>query len=555
MVMLLSTCAILPAMQAELISGWLAEIDAESRSFQDTAAPTTSCYPKPNPKQKRKRLGEIDANKRNNMQTQRGRRTSPRKRTKKDGDHDGEGIEPRNDNGSIGKPFQEEPRSRSRSEDNGGDPQLTPKASPIKCSHVIRLTPLSSDSAHSLPPLASSIPDTASDSTRARSTSPVKRPDDLLKLQRPVRWERLNKGDLRAWMKSRNALSLLNKVQASLRKRYIPVQLRQVLEDELDTPDDEDLYYGDDLDNGGHSHSRFPEHNRKHRSHRLFWPFVGGGSGGDDDDESSSRLDSIMQLVALESERRELRDIVTSSNQFIEDPHAEPAWNDAVHHPLLKLAVRHSADVAVENVTRANIARSFIPPANGYVQLPLNGKMIDYALVLRPPGDSGGTAAADDDDDDRNGSLCRRISRFVDQLSPRTFNQSTYSPLCLCPTGVFVETKVELKKHPEGQVQLGIWLASWFLRIELFPPPSPPGQPQGQQRVSAVPSVLPVLIVVADSWELWFASRGEMGFEVCGPLDIGSTKNMEECYRLLAALRVLVSWMSLDFREWVEGIV
>ncbi|KAI0407392.1 hypothetical protein F4802DRAFT_553545 [Xylaria palmicola] len=484
------------------------------------------------------------------MQTQRGRRKSPRKRAKKDGDHDSKCIEPHSDNDSIEIPFQEEPH---RSDDDGGDPQLTPKASPVEYSHVIRMTPFSSDSAHSLPPPASSIPDTASDSTRTRSTSPVKRPDDLLKLQRPVRWERLNKGDLRAWMNNRNALPLLNKIQASLRKGYIPVQLREILEDELDTPDDEGLYYEAGLDDEANSHSRRLEHNREHISRRLFPPFVGSGCNYDNDKSSSARLDSMMQLVALESERRELQDIVTSSNHFIEDPHAEPAWNDAVHHPLLKLAVRHSTTVAVENVTRANIARPFISPANSYVQLPLNGKMIDYALVLRPPGDSGGTAA---DDDDRDGSLCKRISRFVDQLSPRTFNQSTYSPLCLCPTGVFVETKVELKKHPEGQVQLGIWLASWFLRIELFPPtPLPPGQQQGQQRVGARPSVLPVLIVVADSWELWFASQGEADFEVSGPLDIGSTKNMEECYRLLAALRALVSWVALDFREWVEGIV
>jgi hypothetical protein len=249
---------------------------------------------------------------------------------------------------------------------------------------------------------------------------------------------------------------------------------------------------------------------------------------------------------------------VRSSNQFIEDPHAEPAWNDAVHHPLLKLAVRQSADVAVENVTRANIAKPFIPPSNGYFQLPINGKMIDYAMVLRPTGDSTLGDGNDDNDDrayqDRDGSLCRRISRFVDQLSPRTFNQSTYSPLCLCPTGVFVETKVELTKHPEGQVQLGIWLASWFLRLEVFPPPR-----QRQERVGGgvppVPPVLPVLIVVADSWELWFASRAKTDFEVCGPLDIGSTKNMEYSYRLLAALRVLVSWMSSDFREWIESIV
>ncbi len=44
-------------------------------------------------------------------------------------------------------------------------------------------------------------------------------------------------------------------------------------------------------------------------------------------------------------------------------------------------------------------------------------------------------------------------------------------------------------------------------------------------------------------------------FEVCGPLRLGDTRDIKDCYRLLAALRVLVSWMSLDFREWVESIV
>ncbi|KAI1121445.1 hypothetical protein F5Y10DRAFT_256320 [Nemania abortiva] len=537
-------------MQLELISEWLEKIDAGSRSGQDTTAHTTSRRPEDNPKPKRKRLGEIDANTRNNMQTQRGRRTSPRKKTKKDGDNNQEVIEPRNDKDSIENLPQEEPRSPGRSHDDGGDPQLTPKASPKSWSHVVSLNPLSSESAHSLPPSATSTTDNGSELTRARSTSPVKRPDDLRKLQRPVRWKRLDKAGLRVWMKSRNTLPLLNKVQESLRKRYIPVQLRKLLENHLDTPDDDDLYYEHDLDDESYGHSDDPQHNSEETPLCLFRPFVSGDD--DDSDESSSRLDSLMQLVALESERRELQAIVTRSNQFQGDPHAEPAWNDAVHYPLLELAVRHSADVAVENVTRANIARPFIPPANGYVQLPLNGKMIDYTLVLRPPSNFMGTVAADDDD--RDDDLCERISRFVDQLSPRTFNQSTYSPLSLCPAGVFVETKVEMKKYPEGQVQLGIWLASWFLRIEQFPPP-PAGPGQGQQRDREVPPVLPVLIVVANSWELWFASQAATDFEVCGPLNIGSTLSIEDCYRLLAALRVLVSWMSTDFRKWVESAV
>ncbi len=472
------------------------------------------------------------------MQRQGGRRTSPRKR-KRDGDHNGEGIEPYNENDSIGNPLQEELQSRSRSRDDGGEPQLIPKGSPIKGSHVIRPTPVSGDSAHSLPPPASSIPDTASDSTRTRSTSPVYKPEHLLMLQRPVWWRRvLHMKQLYDWMEGRNALPLLNKVQASLQEHYLPSQLGQVLEGKFYRPNDEDLYYG------GNSH------NCEHGSRRLFQPFVSDGNNNDDK-SSSSRLDSLMQLVALESERRELQDIVTNSNRFRADLHAKPAWNDAVNYPLLKLAVRHSADVAVENVTGAKIARPFIPAIKRYIQLPSNDEMIDYALILRPPRDSGSTIA---DDDNRNRSLPERISRFIYQLSSPTFNQSTYSPLCECPTGVFIKT--DSMKYREAQVQLGIWLASWFLRIELFPPPPLlPRQQQGQQQVGTVPSVLPVLIVDAGSWDLWFASREGTSFEVCGPLRLGDTRDIKDCYRLLAALRVLVSWMSLDFREWVESIV
>ncbi|KAI0872240.1 hypothetical protein GGS24DRAFT_468232 [Hypoxylon argillaceum] len=474
------------------------------------------------------------------MQAQRGRRTSPREKGKKDGFNDRENTEPHEDYDSIGTSSQKAPRGSSPSDDDSGDPHLTPKAMPI------RRNSLSSDSAGSLPPSVFSIPDTdAASGSTARSTSPAKRLDDLFKLQRPVRWERLGRGDLRAWMRSRNALPLLTKLQTSLLERYIPVQLRQVLEDELENPNNEDLYHrNNNLDDAVHTQGR-TVHNRKHTSRLLFQPFAGGGA--DDDESSSPILDSLMQLVSLESERRELQRIITKTTQFIADPHAEPEWNDSVHHPLLELAVRHNPDVAVKNVTRANIARPFMPPANGYVQFPLNSKMIDYTLVLRPSGA---------DDDDRDKGLSRRISRFVDRLSPRTFNQSTYGPLSLHPTGVFIETKVDLKKHPEGQVQLGLWLASWFLRVEQFPlPAGRQKQGQGQQQAGTVPYVLPVLIVVADSWEVWFASRGEADIEVAGPVRLGSTENVEACYRLLAGLRVLVNWMSSDFREWVEGIV
>lgn len=153
-------------------------------------------------------------------------------------------------------------------------------------------------------------------------------------------------------------------------------------------------------------------------------------------------IDRLLCIMALEAERRELRDIVTCNNEFTREPGAEPAWNDSVHAPLLRLSVHHTTDIAVENVTRANITKSSISASNEHVELPLSGGS----------GDSSDTT---------NEGLYRRIYRFVDNLEPRTFNQTTYERLRLAPSVIFVETKLELERHPEGQTQLGMWLAAW----------------------------------------------------------------------------------------------
>lgn len=65
-------------------------------------------------------------------------------------------------------------------------------------------------------------------------------------------------------------------------------------------------------------------------------------------------------------------------------PRAEAAWNDHVHGPILSIATAKAPDVGVESVTRADIARRLVPPTQVPLELPVGGKMIDYAMVLRP---------------------------------------------------------------------------------------------------------------------------------------------------------------------------
>ena len=67
------------------------------------------------------------------------------------------------------------------------------------------------------------------------------------------------------------------------------------------------------------------------------------------------------------------------------------------------------------------------------------------------------------------------------------------------------------------------------------------GESETREKPHLLP-VLPVLLVIGDAWELWFAMDGEKDIRVVGPLDIGSTASLDRSYRLLAALRRLVAW-------------
>lgn len=243
--------------------------------------------------------------------------------------------------------------------------------------------------------------------------------------------------------------------------------------------------------------------------------------------------DQMLRLLSLHSELNTVRDIAATTIQFINTPRSEATWNDHIHGPILRLAVSGTPYVGAENITQAAIAKAFVPAARGELEA-LGGKMIDYALVLRPEK-----------------HLAIRIADFVDGFEgPRTFNQSTHGILCYEPTGVFIETKVDIRRRAEGKTQLGIWLASWYGRAARFAP-----LPSTDANTSTKLPFLPILLVVCENWELYFSFDRGSEFEVCGPLAIGSTVTVDDSYRLIAVLRLLAGWVDGEFRGWVERCV
>ncbi|KAF2660959.1 hypothetical protein K491DRAFT_711214 [Lophiostoma macrostomum CBS 122681] len=125
--------------------------------------------------------------------------------------------------------------------------------------------------------------------------------------------------------------------------------------------------------------------------------------------------------------------------------------------------------------------------------------------------------------------------------------------------------KAELKRRTiqcqvrsiPGTLQLRIWISALYKHLySLFDPKTP------------IISI-PFLVADAERWEVYFAcqkveSQQEDGNEnkeegvvegadLCGPIDIGDTKSIQDAYMVLAVLRVLVRWTDSSFRAWARG--
>ncbi|KAI0469818.1 hypothetical protein GGR56DRAFT_160531 [Xylariaceae sp. FL0804] len=421
-----------------------------------------------------------------------------------------------------------------------GEPDIheTPRASHSSRHYTRQLSQRSLSTAHSLP--ASSAETTSS---RARSTSPVKRPDDLLRLEKPVRWTRLSAGELQARVRetgsddaARLLSALLRKTQS--RKAYLPNQLREDLQELLGLAEDDADKFADraplSLD-GAELARQMAKGRRLLRRNR-------GGSGNAPSEEDLAHFARVQE--PLERELESLEAIVDHTGDFKTTPHAEAAWNETIHGPMLELAASWQPGVGFENVTRANIAKPFLPrAASTAARLPnasAAGKMIDYAMVLQ---DWGATGTGHDS-----------IRVFVDGLEHAFFNQSSYSPLRSHPTGLFVETKADGPNGwSEAKAQLGLWLAAWFKRVAAFgiPPQSVSSPPS-----SATLPFMPLVLVIGDRWELHLGFENADNIEVCGGLDIGGTGDLNSAYLLLDVLRLLArEWIAGVFQKWVANVV
>nr|EAQ70596.1 hypothetical protein MGCH7_ch7g3 [Pyricularia oryzae 70-15] len=242
---------------------------------------------------------------------------------------------------------------------------------------------------------------------------------------------------------------------------------------------------------------------------------------------------------------------------------SEFSWNIEVHAPLLKLATRKTPGVSRYEIISARVSNLCLPPfgdgatcefPESYVAPPSSvsskstsstaasrkkdnhvaaGRMVDFGLFMET----------------KSTPLEKAISALVLQSEQRSVNHSSYSPLRSLPLGVSIETKSP-GAADNGLVQLALWTAAWFRRMEQLLELLTYRQTEFQM-LEAVPAVL----VNGHQWRLlFFCHRGD-SITCVGEIPMGDTTTLTGAYKVLGVLRLLVRWVDEDLREWFEGLL
>ncbi|EHA46773.1 hypothetical protein MGG_15396 [Pyricularia oryzae 70-15] len=268
-------------------------------------------------------------------------------------------------------------------------------------------------------------------------------------------------------------------------------------------------------------------------------------------------------VAEAERELESLLEIVADANKCSTEGLSEFSWNIEVHAPLLKLATRKTPGVSRYEIISARVSNLCLPPfgdgatcefPESYVAPPSSvsskstsstaasrkkdnhvaaGRMVDFGLFMET----------------KSTPLEKAISALVLQSEQRSVNHSSYSPLRSLPLGVSIETKSP-GAADNGLVQLALWTAAWFRRMEQLLELLTYRQTEFQM-LEAVPAVL----VNGHQWRLlFFCHRGD-SITCVGEIPMGDTTTLTGAYKVLGVLRLLVRWVDEDLREWFEGLL
>lgn len=157
--------------------------------------------------------------------------------------------------------------------------------------------------------------------------------------------------------------------------------------------------------------------------------------------------------------------------------------------------------------------------------------------------------------------------------------------LLLHPLAVHIITKTANRRRPAIKSQVGIWAAAYFKRLRALAhriaDQAADSHPVENRNNSSSPLTtskedvraramerqarlleelaIPFVFVDGPNWKLYFVrlqprpprnAMQDLRLCIIGPCEIGDSKNLIECYRLIKVLRAIGQWVVEDFVDW-----
>lgn len=135
----------------------------------------------------------------------------------------------------------------------------------------------------------------------------------------------------------------------------------------------------------------------------------------------------------------------------------------------------------------------------------------------------------------------------------KSWNHTTTTDLRSTPIASSIETKAPNKSWTDGKAQLAIWTAALHQRLRML---RKPGKPEGDFQIPA----MPLLVAQGHDWHLLIVSRqtqsgDEVETIIWQKIDVGSTRNCFDTYKLLATLHMVADWAYTIWRPWFHELI
>ncbi|KAI1331785.1 hypothetical protein F5Y16DRAFT_422217 [Xylariaceae sp. FL0255] len=363
--------------------------------------------------------------------------------------------------------------------------------------------------------------------TPKKEDSTVDRNNAVLRsVDKPIKWSRLAlDGGLKTKLdscvlpagKMKTGSQLLKSLLEHQQQKFIPSAVKELFKEALPLEAQWDSYFNERNEN-----SPFITLLERHAAKT-----VSAKTGGTSRAMDATTTTAVAQQIAFVEEFRRLKAIVDFKGAADRYPRSKTVWAEKYYSPMLELMAQGTPNAEIENVSDSSVNPKWIPTCK------VEGceVKIDYALLLFTTRVS-----------------TKRTSYFVSGLELPTLGISESPVQRILPMGIFVKVKSDGQTIEDAKNQLASWTASWFNRVAALPSRSPSSTPP------KLP-FMPILLVDGVSWDLYFAFNESSAYDICGPLTIGDTRTLTNAYSLLAVLRDIANWFSIDFATWAKACV